>query len=50
VSGNGKATAGPAHAQSICVFSGKNDPYIYESRESRRCSAVLRVQLRQPGA
>jgi hypothetical protein len=25
VTGNGKATAGPAHAQSICVFSGKND-------------------------
>ena len=25
VTGNGKATAGPAHANSICVFSGKND-------------------------
>jgi hypothetical protein len=25
VTGNGKATAGPAHAQSICVLSGKND-------------------------
>ncbi len=25
VTGNGKATAGPAHANSICVFSGQND-------------------------
>jgi hypothetical protein len=25
ITGNGKATAGPAHASSICVFSGKND-------------------------
>jgi hypothetical protein len=25
VTGNGKATAGPAHANSICVFSGRND-------------------------
>jgi hypothetical protein len=25
ITGNGKPTAGPAHAQSICVFSGKND-------------------------
>jgi hypothetical protein len=25
VTGNGKATAGPEHANSICVFSGKND-------------------------
>jgi hypothetical protein len=25
VTGNGKPTAGPGHANSICVFSGKND-------------------------
>jgi hypothetical protein len=25
VTGNGKPTAGPTHANSICVFSGKND-------------------------
>jgi len=25
VTGNGKATAGPTHANSICVFSGRND-------------------------
>jgi hypothetical protein len=25
VTGNGKATAAPAHAQSICAFSGRND-------------------------
>jgi hypothetical protein len=25
VTGNGKPTAGPQHANSICVFSGKND-------------------------
>jgi hypothetical protein len=25
VTGNGKPTAGPAHANSICVFSGHND-------------------------
>ena len=25
ITGNGKDTAGPAHANSICVFSGKND-------------------------
>lgn len=25
VTGNGKATAGPEHANSICVFSGHND-------------------------
>lgn len=25
VTGNGKPTAGPEHANSICVFSGKND-------------------------
>jgi len=25
ITGNGKPTAGPAHANSICVFSGTND-------------------------
>ena len=25
VTGNGKPTAGPEHANSICVYSGKND-------------------------
>jgi hypothetical protein len=25
ITGNGKATAGPLHANSACVFSGKND-------------------------
>src|SRR5205823_3972920 len=25
VTGNGQPTAGPEHAKSICVFSGKND-------------------------
>jgi hypothetical protein len=25
VTGNGEETAGPAHANSICVFSGQND-------------------------
>ena len=25
VTGNGKPTAGPQHASSICVFSGRND-------------------------
>jgi len=25
ITGNGKPTAGPAHAHSICVYSGKND-------------------------
>jgi hypothetical protein len=25
ITGNGKPTRGPAHANSICVFSGKND-------------------------
>ena len=25
LTGNGKPTAGPTHANSICVFSGKND-------------------------
>jgi hypothetical protein len=25
ITGNGKPTAGPSHANSICVFSGKND-------------------------
>jgi hypothetical protein len=25
ITGNGKATAGPANANSICVFSGQND-------------------------
>jgi len=25
ITGNGKPTAGPAHANSICVFSGHND-------------------------
>ncbi len=25
ITGNGKATAGPTHANSICVFSGHND-------------------------
>ena len=25
ITGNGKPTAGPVHANSICVFSGKND-------------------------
>ena len=25
ITGNGKPTAGPSHASSICVFSGKND-------------------------
>ena len=25
ITGNGKPTAGPGHANSICVFSGRND-------------------------
>jgi len=25
ITGNGKPTAGPSHANSICVFSGQND-------------------------
>jgi hypothetical protein len=25
ITGNGKPTAGPTHASSVCVFSGKND-------------------------
>jgi hypothetical protein len=25
ITGNGKPTAGPTHANSVCVFSGKND-------------------------
>src|SRR3954452_1193990 len=25
ITGNGKPTAGPTHANSICVFSGRND-------------------------
>jgi hypothetical protein len=25
ITGSGKPTAGPAHANSVCVFSGKND-------------------------
>jgi hypothetical protein len=25
ITGNGKPTAGPAHANSICIFSGQND-------------------------
>jgi hypothetical protein len=25
ITGNGKATAGPTHANSVCVFSGYND-------------------------
>jgi hypothetical protein len=25
ITGNGKPTAGPTHANSICVFSGQND-------------------------
>ena len=25
ITGTGKPTAGPAHANSVCVFSGKND-------------------------
>jgi hypothetical protein len=25
ITGNGKPTAGPTHANSICVYSGKND-------------------------
>ena len=25
ITGNGKPTAGPSHANSICVYSGKND-------------------------
>ena len=25
ITGNGKPTAGPAHANSICVYSGQND-------------------------
>ena len=37
VTGNGKPTAGPAHANSICVFSGQNDdpdaPLVLDDRE-----------------
>jgi len=37
VTGNGEPTAGPEHANSICVFSGQNDdpdaPLILDDRE-----------------
>ncbi len=37
VTGNGRPTAGPDHANSICVFSGQNDdpdaPLVLDDRE-----------------
>src|SRR4051794_21021207 len=36
VTGNGKDTAGPEHANSICVFSGQNDTPDAEGSEGGR--------------
>jgi hypothetical protein len=59
VTGNGKATAGPAHAQSICVFSGKNDnptstnpenpPGVAQSYGYSFVSKGLKAEVPSPG-
>ena len=36
ITGNGKPTQGPAHAQSICAFSGQNDTPNAEFPEGGR--------------
>jgi hypothetical protein len=36
VTGNGKDTAGPSHASSICAFSGQNDDPDAEAPEGGR--------------
>ena len=43
ITGNGKRTAGLANANSICVFSGKNDdPEGLDPKRPRRGLTVLR--------
>jgi hypothetical protein len=46
--GNGKDTAGPSHANSICVFSGQNDTPDAEAPEGGRVQSY--GQLVKQGA
>ncbi len=49
VTGNGKPTQGPAHANSICVFSGQNDTPDAEFPEGGRVQSygqLVRVGLK----
>jgi hypothetical protein len=48
VTGNGKPTAGPEHANSICVFSGQNDTPNAEAPEGGRTQSY--GQLVRQGA
>ena len=48
VTGNDKATAGPSHANSICVFSGQNDTPDAEFPEGGRTQSY--GQLVKKGA
>jgi hypothetical protein len=40
-SGSGISTAGPDHANSICVFSGLNDMIVGEGPKSARTCSTL---------
>ncbi len=43
VTGNGKPTQGPAHANSICVFSGLNDDQAEEPGRTQSYGQIVRA-------
>ena len=46
VTGNGKATQGPAHANSICVYSGLNDDTAEEPGRTQSYGQIVRAGLK----
>jgi hypothetical protein len=46
VTGNGDPTQGPAHANSICVFSGLNDDTEEEPGRTQSYGQVVRAGLK----
>jgi hypothetical protein len=43
ITGNGKPTQGPAHANSICVYSGLNDDTVEEPGRTQSYGQVVRA-------
>lgn len=43
VTGNGKPTQGPAHASSVCVYSGLNDDTAQEPGRTQSYGQIVRA-------
>lgn len=46
ITGNGKPTQGPAHANSICVYSGLNDDTAEEPGRTQSYGQIVRAGLK----